>query len=1412
MTDTAGPRRFLGAPGVRALVVGTATHQRGSVLPDLPTVAATAYDLGAALVSRCGLAADQVRVAVDPDTPAEFARLLHECAEEASDVLVVAYLGHGLVGPAGELYLAVGATIQLGTGLSYQALSFDVVRTIVRDCRARSVVVLLDCCFAGRADGPIGDVTGGGFAAAQVRGSYLLAAAAANETAMASIDEPHTAFTGALIDLLTDGDPAGPPVLTLDHAFHYIERTLSARQLSRPRRHVMDSSGDIVLAPNPAYATPDVPTPPAPDADAACPYPGLSAYRPEDSGYFFGREALTAQLAERVASHAWRHGPLMVLGASGAGKSSVLGAGLVPALHDGRVPLAGSWSWRAMLTTPGAHPMDMLAARIDSATAGLLIVDQFEELFTECADPAERAAFVSALCDLCRPAPDDELPRVLVVLAMRADYYQECTRLPELVAALEQGPVVVGPMNAQQVRAAIEGPAAAAGLVLEAGLADRLVYDLGEPAGSLPLLSHALLSTWLARSGRVLTLAGYQASGGIADAVARTAERVYDDLDDDGRRVARRVLQSLVRIGDSAQDTRGRVPLADVIGNSVVAQRVVTALVRARLVRVGADSVEIAHEALLRAWPRLRTWIDEDRTWLLARQSLGAAAQAWVREQRDPSGLYQGPRLAAARAVLADRITELSDVEREFLDASIWQADADHRARRRRTLVLRGLSVSLVLLLLAVVGVLVVAVQTGNNRAQLARDKASQQLAALSADSLTAVSSDPYNADLRALAAWRAAPTAEARSALLSAGITSYEGLLPDSGSDPAVALAASDDGRFIAAGDYDCMGNQKKPVCGTLRIWDTATRHEVVDQTYSGAVSSLAFTPDGHTLVVGAIVPEFQAQSWDMRTLRPTATFGVAGSIAVAVSLDGGTVAVARPDGVTLWHVATRTSTTTLSTGGSLPRSLTFSPDGRLLVAGVNDNTVRVWNTATHRQIAMLTGHSKAVRAVAFSPDGNTLASASQDSTVRLWSTVDFAPIAVLRPLAGTRDSFDTVAFSSDGSAVLAAGTNTQIVIWETTTGTLFNAAAYNGSNFVAAIAVVPGMIVSSYSDGDVLVQGAAIGVPFSSQPVYGAAVDYRHGLAATSDQAGKINLWNYRTGRPITVLRSGSSVPDVAFAPDGASLAASSKGRVTVWDLATRRPVHTLPLPDTRSDAGDVRYSPDGAFLVSQSTGTLDFATTLDVRLSVDVWDTRTWRLVLTVQGPSLTQPTDFAVAPTGAEIAVTNGSDIQLWDLVTRHRTATWSTHGESAAKLAFVPGGHLLLAANHDGTVSEWDTVSHVKVRGFLGAPSEVHALGVSPDGSMFAIGGQDPVINIRSLTDGDLVATLRGDTQRVNKLVFNQDDTKLLSTANDGTAIWWDLVPDRVVHTLCRAVRGPRLATAWRALADDAHVDIGAPPC
>ena len=438
--------------------------------------------------------------------------------------------------------------------------------------------------------------------------------------------------------------------------------------------------------------------PPDPSASEVCPYRGLAPFDAAHAEYFFGRERLVAELVARLVGSTL----LAVVGPSGSGKSSAVRAGLLPALADGVVP--GSEGWRQAVMRPGERPLAELSRALARAVpeAGdegaapwiadalerlpdgerlVLLIDQFEEAFVACRDQAEREAFFDALVE----GAGDPDERLVIVLAIRGDFYARCAEHAELSTLVSANQLLVGPMRRDELRRAIELPARRAGLRVEPRLVSALVGDVAAEPGGLPLLSAALVELWQRREGRTLRYEVYERSGGVSGAVARLAEHAYQRLSPAERLRARPMLLRLAGADDEQAEgfVRRRVPLDELeLDRDEGAARALAVLTESRLLTVDEGAAEVAHEALLREWPRLRDWLAEDAEGRHLHQHLIGAAGEWRESGRDPAELYRGARLASALDWAASHDPELNQLERSFLEES--RAAGERQAERQR--------------------------------------------------------------------------------------------------------------------------------------------------------------------------------------------------------------------------------------------------------------------------------------------------------------------------------------------------------------------------------------------------------------------------------------------------------------------------------------------------------------------------------------------------------------------------------------------------------------------------------------------------------------------------------------------------------------------------------------------------------
>ncbi len=658
---------------------------------------------------------------------------------------------------------------------------------------------------------------------------------------------------------------------------------------------------DLQLAREQVQALSGPHTPARVASEGICPFKGLASFEPVDAEYYFGRERLVAELIARLVGASF----LGIVGPSGSGKSSVLRAGLLPALAGGVLP--GSEAWRRLLLRPGERPLDELrrvlvsgakdplAEALDALPGNarlLLAVDQFEELFTACRSDAERAAFSDTLV---RAAADPE-GRAVVVVALRADFYGRFAAYPGLAELLGGNQVLVGPMQASELRRAVELPAGRVGLRVEPELADALVDDVeGEP-GALPLLSTALLELWQRRQDNALTLAAYRESGGVHGAVARLAEGTFARVADEHKQLVRALMLRLVGEGEGDAPVRRRAPLAELdLERDRWMADVLATLADSRLVTVSEGNVEVAHEALLREWPRLREWIEEDAEGRRLRRHITQAASEWDAAGRDRSELYRGARLAAALDWTAEHALDVNELEREFVTESREASEKETKSVRRTNRRLRALLAGVaVLLVAAVAGGIFAAVQRGQ-----ARDAETAQLAQrLGAQAL--VEDDLDRSLLLARQAVAIDRSPQTRSYLLQVLLRSpkADGIMHGR-TEFLRAIAVSRDGRTLAVGS----------VGDGLLFFDTRT-YARVDRSspVTGWVESLAYSADGDTLAVGG---DGSVRLLDARTYEQLAETLVDGTVTRLIfSRDGSRLVVATgetvDDSISIRHPAT--------------------------------------------------------------------------------------------------------------------------------------------------------------------------------------------------------------------------------------------------------------------------------------------------------------------------------------------------------------------------------------------------------------------------------------------------------------------------------------------------------------------------
>ncbi len=1036
--------------------------------------------------------------------------------------------------------------------------------------------------------------------------------------------------------------------------------------------------------------------------DGPSPYVGLKAFSREDADRFFGREALTNALLDRLERQRF----LAVFGASGEGKSSLLRAGIAAKFA------------KPVVFSPGADP-DTAIAEALAQDPDLLVVDQFEEVFTLCEDATQRQVFLASLLNA----------RCKTAIAIRSDYYPNCAQHPELAAALTDAQVLLGTMSPDELRRAITQPAATVGCTVETALLTTIVAEAAGRNGVLPLVSHALQETWYRRRGNTLTLAGYQAAGGIHGALAQSAETAYAELDEDQQRLAKQLLLRL-----STDGAKRPIPRTEVVGEEVL-----NVLADARLITVDEHTVEVTHEALFRTWPRLREWLDEDREGLKTHRRLTEAARVWEELGRDTGALYRTARLASAVEWLNRSAPGLTRSEQDFLAAS-------KHLERRRTTRLKWAAAGLVTLLLITTVSATVAVSQMRAVQEASDIAQSQQLAALSE---ALVASNPELAARKAVEAYRTYPTAEARGRLLSTATAGRPRTLPHEGTlsmgfgkgfvalgqrdgvqlydaatlKPTVKLRPAPDGELIswdnvAGGTGVAIGERS----GRVTYWSAPDAQPVVLRE-AGEVHGTLFTADGRALLIGTSL-------WDLDARRVRHEVPVdPRSRLVALSQDGRVVAVSTGVHVVVREVATGRQLSAFGTGTSDVSGMAVLPGDRLAVAG-QDGRVQLWNTTTGTLTTTITTHSN-MATVSVNSDGTLLASTGVSGThVHLY---DLVRNAALPPVDTGGDGYRPF-FAPDGTLAVI-GPAGHVRFWPP------------GS--VPAISAHQVRALSVEDDGTVLTLNDA------------GVVERRDGtsLAVTS---------RVETGVGGQVVAE--------FSPDGRQVVTGATGApLSVREVATGRTVRDLVDPNStaqRTPPDSVAFGTDGVL-----------ATGGDV--PAGAWTALADRSALPRPIGSLHdgRPTVAAFGSRQDEVVLGNSAgqvtvrDIKTWEAAVLNRR-----HSGPVRALAVSPDKRMLATAGDDGMIGLWDTVTRQSLGELRGHNGGIAALEFSPDSTRLASGGNDRAVVVWDLRSRSVWAALHGHGKAVTHLAWRADGSAVVSAAQDALFVW-GLDVDQALRTV-----------------------------
>ena len=1301
---------------------------------------------------------------------------------------LIYFTGHGLpvinalLGDT-EAFLATSDTrvVLNGKQLVQQqnGISFHDLNGLLQKSQLSSFVMLLDACHSGdlieSIDKRVVQETLNAFAG---RDYYLITACRGFEQAYARRSEAHSIFTGALLEGLSEEQANAEGEINAEVLAAFVKRAL---QGSGQEPISLGSGGIINLV---SYYSPAI----TKMTNETCPYQGLEPFTEATRQFFFGRQSTVERLHQAVE----QSNVVLLVGASGSGKSSVVRAGLIPALR--------SLGWQVLPPIkPGFEPMGemkraiaQLAHRRDEiqavheaiahqSLAGaiahlpgtdrlLLLVDQFEEVFTVCTVEAEQRQFIERLTESIGQ-------RLAIVITLRADFVEACLQYPSLTHHLQQHAIYMPPLDGADLETAIQKPALSQGYRIDPALISMISRDMAAEPNCLPLLQFALERLWepATRVGHHLTLTQYEQLGGVKGALNAHADRVYGYRDwrsptpqvgrsTDEKEWIRRICLRLVRTGSDIRDTRQRRTKAELLnlaGNDhhtqVLLETVLEDLVEGRLLVSGeqestsypvytgglgeersrsqpnSTAIDLAHEALMEGWEAFVHWRETDRDMRRLIDRIDDAHREWKQHYQNPDFL-----LPKALMIQAEALTGYLEQAMPPDLHSYYQASVEHEHNRTAAVEWAQLERDL-------------RDETRRLQNALRRQGIGEKLVA----TLSLVQHTLKVKPQRPPLTWG--------TDVLPVGLaTSHEQQRFQGHEDYVRGVAFAPDGEVIVSGSDD----------RTIRLWNQeGTPIGKPFQGHDDYVLSVAFSPDGQHIASGSA--DRTLRLWDRAGNPVGLPFRGHESavLAVAFSPDGGAIASASADqSIRLWSLSGTPLGAPLQGHKAAVRAVAFSPDGTTIASGSDDRTILCWKPDGTPVGAPFCGHESAVLAVAFSPDGQRLVSAGGDRTVRLWER-DGIPIGA--PLRGHKSAVLSVTYSPDGKTIASGSEDRTIRLWSR--DGIPAAPPFQGhEDYVRSVAFSPDgqTLVSGSADRTIRLwkhDGTPIAPPFAGHEDYirSVAVSPKGDIIASGGDDRTIRLWNPK-GTPLAPPLQGHEdyVRSIAFSPDGQFLASGSDDRtLRLWSSHNGQPLQA-PLRGHEAAVLAITFSPDGKFLASGSADR-----------TIRLWQTHGDHIGAVVGEPFQGHSAavlSLAFSPDG-QILVSGGGDrtIRLWRSDGTPIRQPFQGHEDYVRAVAFSPDGRLIISAGDDRTIRLWNRDGTPHGKPFQGHEDYVRAIAFSPDGQIIASGSADCTVCLWNLDGTLLHQPLQGHKADVRAIAFTPDGQTLVSAGDDCTIRLWN---------------------------------------
>jgi len=1134
-----------------------------------------------------------------------------------------------------------------------------------------------------------------------------------------------------------------------------------------------------------------------------CPFPGLQAFNAKNKNFFFGREVLVKKLADRLEQENF----LAILGPSGCGKSSLVFAGIVPELETRDSGI------QTFVMSPGKNPGDRLnsiLAKIDTDRKTVLVVDQFEELFTLCMDTKVRENFL----DMLTKAPQNE-NGMKIIITMRGDFMNDCAKNSALGQLIQKSLKPIMPMNTAELRNAMEQQAAAVNLRFEADLSHTILTEVQDEPGAMPLLEHLLQEMWNRRHGRWLRASEYRALGGIRKAIAHTADGLYHELDDTGKNQMRNIFLRLIRLGEDTgsdqeyRDTRQRVLLKDLVpvdGDKEDVRKIVHQLADAKLLMTDDKEVEVSHESLIRHWPRLRRWLNEDRSGLRIWADINEEAKKWDRGGRLDNELPQwNNRLEKAGALFLQTRFAPNQLQQEYFNECIALRDREIEREKQYTASLKSrLFVAIIAIFIAVISGGFAAwkwdeaaeqthiannklIEAKNNLGFALYEKAEREFKNKNINAAKLYS-------LHALVNFNQEPTGDgivktitnvinfnrkqtnasidinrienqrAKALGLIIGNIGYSKVftLPSSGSyhnSKVNCILFKADGKSL----FSVEGN-------TIHLWDMETgKEKFISSEHTDSIKGLTLSKDGNTLVSWEGGRANTIRLWDTEMLKEKQVlFGHWREVLSAVLLsDCKTIlSVAKDNTIRFWDLNREEESKIIKqkSDSKAVCCATLSPEGKYLALGfLNDNNIQLLDIEKRKEKAIITDHKASVREMVFSKDGKTLSSRDIYNSIYIWDVETCKRKLILEGQRSVikRRVINCMSFSPDGKILASGLEDGTIIVWDAKNGIKKDVLKLHSSAIHSLSFSPDGTILASGSN-EIRLWNIEIGKEKMKQNMCQSRInsltfssDGRTLVSGSNDSA--IRFWDLKMGREISYLHT-KGYNGVVYSPNGKVIASHSYKTIFLLEVDTENEKQII-VP--KGIILNLAFSPDGKILASGIKQNSDFESNL-----IKLWNVKTTNEIACFKGRSINS---ICFSSDGKTLAAGSEGEIVLWDVKTKKIKTTMNGGIFNSKSLIFSTNG-TMLASMYPDAIFIWDVKTGEKKTVFDGH-GLISCFSFSPDGKIIASGSKKNSILLWDVDTGKVKAKLTVHTSDVDCIGFSPDGRVLAYSTNNTIQLW-----------------------------------------